>query len=947
MKGNYFDFQNLQNNLDSQIISSPELNLNNSINNSIYNPTHQLEVNDDSDLIQEVPFKFGNFNYNSSFRKNSDNLYQFSNKLNNNYNFNTTSNFLNSYDDKIKLNNNFIDYNIQPRKTHDIYSNNKLFDYNDLFNNKRNTTIDIYDNRKTQSKYSSLSENKTQFINRMANNPKYDFTIFTENNIPNINYAPIDKSKLFQKPDINYLTNYSSDFNSLSNYSQNIYDGINDNFKNKNFGERQNRFINNKSSSNYGFNTVNWNSFQHKMQTSGINPNINININNQIGNINLNLNTNLNSNSNLKKHGRTPNIIKKTKNDVKKENQRLTVGQRSINNLNKNPFQKGKKQNNIKEVKNKNIKTENNLQNAEIVTVTKISSIRKKLPDKINKTNIVVNNSLNNININNLNNKASINNTNIIENSIQNKNQIINNINEENKKILNNVINEATKQIVEKQVQIISKELENQQKKNQIINNIQIQEENLINNKLRNSLTNEEVNFDTLPQKKKIIPSTSIIPQSKYKTGTNTLIIHSNNNSHYANQNQIIDNQNLILENKNIIIDNQNQTLEEQNENISQNRIPQNKNQINNKKKIGNKKQNNTKTKKSKSKKQTKKVNTHNNANANTNNVKIEKTIIKNGLNIRFNDFDGSGYVKNYGGVTRPGKDIFGKLKINQDRLICITNINNVKDFNLFGVFDGHGPEGHFVSEYISNYLPSQIINHPEIKNLSDPEAIYQKFKENNCKIIFQAFLDSDKVLENVDFSAIESGTTCCLIIHIGKHIMCANTGDSRAVVTYDESKEGNDNQLNYLKVTPLSIDYKPELPEETERVIKSGGVIESMTDEYGEFIGPLRVWAKDEDYPGLAMSRSIGDLRGKSVGIIPDPGIYEYDLNKTTKYIIICSDGVWEYLSNEKVKDLGKQFYLANDASAFCHNLISESFNQWEIRDQFADDITAVVIFF
>ena len=941
MDGNYFDFQNIENNLDNQIISSPELNLYNIINNPKSNDTQHLEITDDSDLIQEVPVKYGNFNYNSSSRKNSNNLYQFNNKLNNSYNVNTTSDIsslLNSYDDKINLNNDFYDYNSQPRKTHEIYSNNKLYDNNNLYNNKRNTTVDIYDNRKTESKYSSHSENKAQVINRMANNPKYGFTIFTENNIPNINYAPIDKSKLFQKPDSSYLTDYFTDYNTISNYSQNLNEinNNNNNYQNKTFVERQNRFINNKSNSNYGYNTVNWNSFQHKLQSNGINPNINININNQIGNINLNLNTNLNSNSNLKNR-KTPNISKnKIKKDPKKENQRLTVGQRSINNINKNPFQKDPKQNNIQEIINKNLKNENNLQNAEIATVTKISSVHKKLPNKINITKNIIdgNNSINKIN---MNNNTSINNKNKIVNPIQNNNKIIDDINKESEKLLKNIINETTKQIVEKQVQLITEQIVNQQKKNQVINNAQIQEENLINNKLRNSLTNEEVNID-IPPPKNIIPSSSIIQPSKYRTGTNTIMTRSNNNAQYINQNknQILGNQNIILENKNIIIDNQNQISDEHNENISQNQIPQNKDKLNDQQKLSNKKQN-YKINGKKGKKQTKK--------ANTSKAKKEKSVIKNGVNIKYNDFDGTGYVKNYGGVTRPGKDIFGKIKINQDRLICITNINDIRDFNIFGVFDGHGPEGHFVSEYISNFLPSQIINNPEIKDLSDPEEIYQKFKENNCKIIFQAFLDSDKVLENTDFSAIESGTTCCLIIHIGKHIMCANTGDSRALVTYDESQEIN--QLNYLKVTPLSIDYKPELPEETERIIKSGGVIEPMTDEYGEFIGPLRVWAKDEDYPGLAMSRSIGDLRGKTVGIIPDPGIYEYDLNKTTKYIIICSDGVWEYLSNEQVKDLGKPFYLENDASAFCHNLVSESFKQWEIRDQFADDITAVVIFF
>ena len=94
-------------------------------------------------------------------------------------------------------------------------------------------------------------------------------------------------------------------------------------------------------------------------------------------------------------------------------------------------------------------------------------------------------------------------------------------------------------------------------------------------------------------------------------------------------------------------------------------------------------------------------------------------------------------------------------------------------------------------------------------------------------------------------------------------------------------------------------------------------------------------------------MSRSIGDLKGKTVGVIPDPGIMEYDLNKSTKFIIICSDGVWEFLNNETVMNIGKKFYLENQVKSFCQEVVSEAFNAWEKNDSIVDDITAVAVFF
>ena len=53
---------------------------------------------------------------------------------------------------------------------------------------------------------------------------------------------------------------------------------------------------------------------------------------------------------------------------------------------------------------------------------------------------------------------------------------------------------------------------------------------------------------------------------------------------------------------------------------------------------------------------------------------------------------------------------------------------------------------------------------------------------------------------------------------------------------------------------------------------------------------------------PGLAMSRSLGDKSGREVGVISDPEVYEIILKEEDKFIIIASDGVWEFLSNAEV---------------------------------------------
>ena len=315
----------------------------------------------------------------------------------------------------------------------------------------------------------------------------------------------------------------------------------------------------------------------------------------------------------------------------------------------------------------------------------------------------------------------------------------------------------------------------------------------------------------------------------------------------------------------------------------------------------------------------------------------------KKNFNITYNSFDATGVLKNYGILTLPGKDTSGMQKTNQDSFTFITNINNIKNFNIFGVLDGHGIEGHYVSQFASKFIPYQIMNNPEIKNIREPELIYNQLKKNNYQIIVKAYLDCDMALQKVNFDSKESGCTCNLIINIGNHIICANTGDSRAIAVSDESKDWN---INY-KYIPLSIDFKPEMPEEMNRILLNGGEVHQIKNELGVGVGPYRVWKRGEGYPGLAMSRSIGDLNGKKIGVIPNPGIIEYQINENSKYIVVCSDGVWEFLDNENVKDIGKKYYVENDPSGFCHDLVNTSYCLWEKNDIVIDDITAVVAFF
>ena len=306
-------------------------------------------------------------------------------------------------------------------------------------------------------------------------------------------------------------------------------------------------------------------------------------------------------------------------------------------------------------------------------------------------------------------------------------------------------------------------------------------------------------------------------------------------------------------------------------------------------------------------------------------------------------EFSSTIYVKSSEGLSIPGKSENGIRKTNQDTLLIERNVNGVLNFNIFGVLDGHGVDGHFVSKFVSKFIFNKIKNHPLIKKIDEPKQIYYKLKENGYEIIANIFLDADVQIQKEKFDFHRSGTTCVIVIQLEEHIICANAGDSRAIAIFDENYDDN---LMGSKVYPLSYDCKPELPNELIRIIEYGGVVDKAYDVENPEIGPYRVWAKGKDYPGLAMSRSIGDMDAKKVGVIPNPQIVEYTIDYYSKYIILASDGIWEFISSEQAMKYCNKFYMRNDAKGLCQDLTQKATALWEKNDCCVDDITVIVVF-
>ena len=166
-------------------------------------------------------------------------------------------------------------------------------------------------------------------------------------------------------------------------------------------------------------------------------------------------------------------------------------------------------------------------------------------------------------------------------------------------------------------------------------------------------------------------------------------------------------------------------------------------------------------------------------------------------------------------------------------------------------------------------------------------------------------------------------------------------------MVYEDENMENNNDQNDRYNFINLTEDSTPYNEKEKMRLLGNGGNIKQLTNNFNQELGPLKIFLKNKNIPGLTITRSFGDKIGKSLGLISKPFINEYTLNKTVKYIVMASGGIWQFMKEKELLEYGKIYYLMNDPDNFCREIANKAAELCEKNSGLVDDITMIVIFF
>lgn len=196
-----------------------------------------------------------------------------------------------------------------------------------------------------------------------------------------------------------------------------------------------------------------------------------------------------------------------------------------------------------------------------------------------------------------------------------------------------------------------------------------------------------------------------------------------------------------------------------------------------------------------------------------------------------------------------------GRRKDMQDAYLLRGSFMDKPNEDLFCVFDGHGSQQPAIhaAKNISSILQQKFLE--STSDQPDVDALRQSFLQ----------LKAD-----MKPWAIQQGTTavCCWIRD--NKLIVANVGDSRAVLC----RKG--------KAFRLTVDHKPDLPGETERIVAMGGRIQN-----------------DRVLGALAVTRAFGDqFAGELVS--GDPYITVTQLNKNDEFLLIACDGLFDIFMDD-----------------------------------------------
>ena len=320
-------------------------------------------------------------------------------------------------------------------------------------------------------------------------------------------------------------------------------------------------------------------------------------------------------------------------------------------------------------------------------------------------------------------------------------------------------------------------------------------------------------------------------------------------------------------------------------------------------------------------------------------------------------------------GVCQEGCYPDKKAHVNQDRFLCEPRFGGDDRQLLLGVFDGHGSNGEHCASIAAATFPRELErlrDDPALASHGDRDAAvpHRAWSADEALHSYsRAFVETNaRVMKDLGDGAKSSGTTAVVAHVVGDMLHMANVGDSRAILGVEDLEGSRGRGSNRWDVVEVTHDQTCFRADERTRMRRDAaepvmfatlGMIlgeTAMSEQFGEESiesadDPPRVFRDGASYPGCAFTRSLGDAVGKNLGVCEMPELLTYQLDASVRCLVLASDGVFEFMTNEEV--MGVARLRAGDPARAAREIAETAYAHWAAEDSRSDDVTCVVAYF
>jgi len=301
-----------------------------------------------------------------------------------------------------------------------------------------------------------------------------------------------------------------------------------------------------------------------------------------------------------------------------------------------------------------------------------------------------------------------------------------------------------------------------------------------------------------------------------------------------------------------------------------------------------------------------------------------------------------------------------------EDSHRLVGGLPDLPDHSFFTVMDGHG--GSYAALFCSERLLDCVRSQPEWAQYASAPPDSRPLGQLKAALE-RGFIQMDEELKataEVSEKSDRSGCTCVSVLVTPTHVVCANAGDSRAVMSGPSGE-----------VIALSDDHKPYNDEEKRRIERAGGCVSmkrvdgdlAVSRAFGDFqrcawdgnlesrwewpvMGTL-LMARAREPPdsclplitlGTAQYKDASGLPPEEQKVTSLPDVTIQQRRPGDEFVLLACDGIWDVMTNQEGVSFIREMLTGTgeqDPGLVCEELIDSCLGKGS-----RDNMTSLIVY-